>query len=192
MLTIHFLSLKEWLVIQSCVYFSTYKMNCQLKTTNILLLYFTDLFYSFYFMTHRLKSSSCCMWEFFFSMTLNTTEVMRHFLSNFHNICSYNICLSYLSGIQIDAIDLLIISVLRQQRKYSSERKNKGNNKERVFRSINSQCNMCYVRGLWAKIHMILSSLFKRLMEIFLDNMQLLKFLSKVKLLQLYKYYESI
>lgn len=29
-------------------------------------------------------------------------------------------------------------------------------------------------------------------MEIFLDNMQLLKFLSKVKLLQLYKYYESI
>lgn len=65
----------------------------------------------------------------FFSMTLNTTEVMRHFLSNFHNICSYNICLSSLSGIQIDAIDLLIISVLRQQRKYSSERKNKGNNK---------------------------------------------------------------
>lgn len=153
MLTIHFLSLKEWLVIQSCVYFSTYKMNCQLKTTNILLLYFMDLFYSFYFMTHRLKPSSCCMWEFFFSMTLNTTEVMRHFLSNFHNICSYNICLSYLSGTQIDAIDLLIISVLRQQRKYSSERKNKGNNKERVFRSINSQCNMCYVHGLWAKIH---------------------------------------
>lgn len=117
---------------------------------------------------------------------------MRHFLSNFHNICSYNICLSYLSGIQIDAIDLLIISVLRQQRKYSSERKNKGNNKERVFRSISSQYNMCYVHGLWAKIHRILISLFKRLMEIFLDNMQLLKFLSKVKRLQLYKYCESI
>lgn len=125
-------------------------------------------------------------------MTLNTTEVKRHFLSNFHNICSYNTCLSYLSGIQIDAIDLLIISVLRQQRKYSSERKNKGNNKERVFRSINSQYNMCYVHRLWAKIHIILGSLFKRLMEIFLDNIQLLKFLSKVKLLQLYKYYESI
>lgn len=66
MLTIHFLSPKEWLVIQSCVYFSTYKMNCQLKTTNILLLYFTDLFYSFYFMTRRLKPSSCCMREIFF------------------------------------------------------------------------------------------------------------------------------
>lgn len=116
---------------------------------------------------------------------------MRHFLSNFHNICSYNICLSCVSGIQIDAIDPLIISVLRQQRKYSSESKNKGSNKERVFRSINSQY-MCYVHGLWAKIHIILNSLFKRLMEIFLDNMKLLKFLNKVKLLQLYKYYESI
>lgn len=124
-------------------------------------------------------------------MTLNTTAVMRHFLSNFHNICSYNICLSCVSGIQIDAIDPLIISVLRQQRKYSSESKNKGSNKERVFRSINSQY-MCYVHGLWAKIHIILNSLFKRLMEIFLDNMKLLKFLNKVKLLQLYKYYESI
>lgn len=85
-------------------------------------------------------------------MTLNTTEVIRRFLSNFYNICSYNICLSYLSGIQIDAIELLIISVLRQQSKYSSERKNKGSNKERVFRFINSQYNMCYAHGLWGKI----------------------------------------
>lgn len=127
-------------------------------------------------------------------MTLNTTEVISHFLSNFHNICSYNICLSCLSGIHFDAIELLIISVLRQQSKYSSERKNKGSNKERVFRFISSQYSMCYVHGLLGKIvgtftYNTLSSLFKRLMEIFLDYMQLLIFLSKVKLLQLYKYY---
>jgi len=84
-------------------------------------------------------------------MTLNTTEVIRHFLSNFHKICSYNICLSYLSGIHIDAIELLIIPVLRQQSKYSSERKNKGSNKERVFRFIphNTTCVTC--TGFWVR-----------------------------------------